>query len=106
MGEPVCKRDLVYISACKKFYRNLKMSVSFKKEVARSRVNGVEIEFDGMTLASILEIPGNTGICDYVKEIFEETKYCHPLEITRKFANDDTIIKARQVKSIEMKPFQ
>ncbi|GAB2285822.1 hypothetical protein Dimus_020261 [Dionaea muscipula] len=50
-----------------------------------------------MTLASILDIPGNNGICDYVKEVFEESKYCNPLEITRKFANDDTIAKARRL---------
>ncbi|GAB2297525.1 hypothetical protein Dimus_031624 [Dionaea muscipula] len=59
-----------------------------------------------MTLASILHIPGNNGICDYVKEVFEESKYCHPLEITRKFANDDSIMMARRVKSVEMRPFQ
>ncbi|GAB2286480.1 hypothetical protein Dimus_020879 [Dionaea muscipula] len=81
------------------------MSVTLKREVARSRVNGVNIKFDGMTLSSILDIPGHSGICDYVKEIFEESKYCHPLEITRKFAHDDSIAKARTVKSIKMKPF-
>ncbi|GAB2283992.1 hypothetical protein Dimus_018473 [Dionaea muscipula] len=38
-----------------------------------------------MTLASILYIPRNSGICDYVKEIFEETRNFNPLKITRKF---------------------
>ncbi|GAB2301871.1 hypothetical protein Dimus_035895 [Dionaea muscipula] len=36
----------------------------------------------------------------------EESRYTKPLEITRKFANDDTIMKARRVKSVEMRPFQ
>ncbi|GAB2276161.1 hypothetical protein Dimus_010897 [Dionaea muscipula] len=36
----------------------------------------------------------------------EETKYCKPLEITRKFANNEAILEARRVKSVEMKPFQ
>ncbi|GAB2296367.1 hypothetical protein Dimus_030488 [Dionaea muscipula] len=59
-----------------------------------------------MSLAIILGIPGNNGICDYVKEIWEETKYYNQLEITRMFANDDSIGKVRRVKSSEMKPFQ
>ncbi|GAB2303632.1 hypothetical protein Dimus_037618, partial [Dionaea muscipula] len=59
-----------------------------------------------MILASILGIPGNNGICEYMKEVWEESKYCKPLEITRKFANDNSITTARRVKSTEMKPFQ
>ncbi|GAB2301845.1 hypothetical protein Dimus_035871 [Dionaea muscipula] len=45
---------------------------------------------------------------DVVKseEVWEESKYTKPLEITRRFANDDTIMKARRVKSVEMKPSQ
>ncbi|GAB2283995.1 hypothetical protein Dimus_018476 [Dionaea muscipula] len=99
------KRDLVFKTEYREFYKNLKMSVTWKKEVAKSRVNGVEIEFDEMTLATILEIPGNSGLCDYIKEEWEPAKYSNPLEITRKFANDDTILEARRVKSVEMKPF-
>ncbi|GAB2273642.1 hypothetical protein Dimus_008424, partial [Dionaea muscipula] len=57
-------------------------------------------------LASILGIPGNNGICEYIKEVWEESKYTKPLEITRNFANDETIMEARRVKSVEMKPFQ
>ncbi|GAB2288342.1 hypothetical protein Dimus_022675 [Dionaea muscipula] len=59
-----------------------------------------------MRLASILGIPDNNGICEYIKEVWEESKYIKPLEITRKFANDDSITAARRVKSTEMKPFQ
>ncbi|GAB2298031.1 hypothetical protein Dimus_032110 [Dionaea muscipula] len=57
-------------------------------------------------LASILGIPGNNGICEYIKEVWEESKYTKPLEITRRFANDYSIMEARRVKSVEMKPFQ
>ncbi|GAB2266859.1 hypothetical protein Dimus_001847 [Dionaea muscipula] len=49
-----------------------------------------------MTLATILNIPGNNGICDYIKEVMEESKYCKPLEITRKFANNENIVEARR----------
>ncbi|GAB2290708.1 hypothetical protein Dimus_024982 [Dionaea muscipula] len=82
------------------------MSHNRKKDVAKSKVRGVEIEFDHTMLASILGIPGNNGICEYIKEVWEESKYTKPLEITRRFANDDTIMEARRVKSVEMKPFQ
>ncbi|GAB2269080.1 hypothetical protein Dimus_004010 [Dionaea muscipula] len=99
------KRDLVFKTECREFYKNLTVSISWKKEVVKSRVNGVEIKFDGMTLAIILNIPENNGICDYIKEVWEPSRYCNPLEITRKFANDETILEARRVKSVEMKPF-
>ncbi|GAB2290320.1 hypothetical protein Dimus_024600 [Dionaea muscipula] len=45
------------------------MSHNRKKDVARSSVRGVKITFDHMKLASILGIPGNNGICEYIKEI-------------------------------------
>ncbi|GAB2296317.1 hypothetical protein Dimus_030442 [Dionaea muscipula] len=82
------------------------MSHNRKKDVARSKVRGVEIMFDHLKLASILGVPGNNRICDYIKEVWEESKYTKPLEITRRFANDETIMEARRVKSAEMKPFQ
>ncbi|GAB2276049.1 hypothetical protein Dimus_010791 [Dionaea muscipula] len=96
----------MYVAACKEFYTDLTVSISKKKEVARSKVHGVNIELDGMILADILRIPGNNGICEYIKEKWEESTYCKPLEITRKFANDDLIANARRVKSSKMKPFQ
>ncbi|GAB2298023.1 hypothetical protein Dimus_032104 [Dionaea muscipula] len=40
------------------------------------------------------------------KEVWEESKYTKPLEITRRFANDASIMAARRVKSGELKPFQ
>ncbi|GAB2266754.1 hypothetical protein Dimus_001746 [Dionaea muscipula] len=59
-----------------------------------------------MTLASILGVPGKNGICEYIKDVWEESKYTKPLEITRRFANDETLSAARRVKSGKMKPFQ
>ncbi|GAB2281172.1 hypothetical protein Dimus_015775 [Dionaea muscipula] len=35
-------------------------------------------------MASILGIPGNNGICEYIKDVWEESKYTKPLEITRR----------------------
>ncbi|GAB2294948.1 hypothetical protein Dimus_029139, partial [Dionaea muscipula] len=69
-------------------------------------VHGVSIELDGMILASILGIPGNYGLCDYIKDVWEKSKYCKPLEIIRKFSNDQTIMEAGRVKSTAMRPFQ
>ncbi|GAB2292269.1 hypothetical protein Dimus_026517 [Dionaea muscipula] len=44
----------------KEFYANLTVFIYKKKEIAKSRVKGVEIEFDNMKLASILDVPGHT----------------------------------------------
>ncbi|GAB2299148.1 hypothetical protein Dimus_033220 [Dionaea muscipula] len=75
-------RDLVYKTACREFYRNLTVNVyGLKKEVACSKVRGVKIEFDGMTLASILDIPGNSGLCNYMKEVFEKSKIFEVFEV-------------------------
>ncbi|GAB2295932.1 hypothetical protein Dimus_030080 [Dionaea muscipula] len=49
---------------------------------------------------------GNTGICEYIKDVWEESKFCKPLEIIKKFANDELLTAARRVRSTEMKPFQ
>ncbi|GAB2290059.1 hypothetical protein Dimus_024350 [Dionaea muscipula] len=70
-----------------------------KKDVVKSSVKGVAIEFDHDKLASILTVPRNNGICEYIKDVWEESKYTKPLEITRRFANDETLMAARRVKS-------
>ncbi|GAB2265684.1 hypothetical protein Dimus_000725 [Dionaea muscipula] len=70
-----------------------------KKDVVKSSVKGVAIEFDHLKLASILGIPGNNGICEYIKDVWEESKYTKPLEITRRFANNETLTAARRVKT-------
>ncbi|GAB2288893.1 hypothetical protein Dimus_023199 [Dionaea muscipula] len=77
-----------------------------KKDVVKSSVKGVAIEFDHDRLASILGVPGKNEICEYIKDVWEESKYTKPLEITRRFANNETLIAARRVKSGEMMPFQ
>ncbi|GAB2303358.1 hypothetical protein Dimus_037349 [Dionaea muscipula] len=99
-------RESMHVEACKEFYKNLTVSISKKKEVARTSVRGVKIELDEMILAGILGIPGNNEICEYIKDIWEESTYCKPLEITKKFANDSLITVSRRVKSIEIKLFQ
>ncbi|GAB2295092.1 hypothetical protein Dimus_029270 [Dionaea muscipula] len=77
-----------------------------KKDIVKSSVKGVVIEFDHEKLASILGVPGNNGICEYIKDVWVESKYTKPLEITRRFANNETLTAARRVKSGELKPFQ
>ncbi|GAB2281203.1 hypothetical protein Dimus_015808 [Dionaea muscipula] len=77
-----------------------------KKDIVKSSVKGVAVEFDHEKLASILGIPGNNGICEYVKDVWEESKYIKPLEITKWFANNETLTAARRVQSTEMKSFQ
>ncbi|GAB2278501.1 hypothetical protein Dimus_013181 [Dionaea muscipula] len=77
-----------------------------KKDVVKSKVRGVEMKLDHEKLATILGVPGANGICEYIKEVWEESKYTKPLEITRRFANDESIMAARRVKSGELKPFQ
>ncbi|GAB2269160.1 hypothetical protein Dimus_004087 [Dionaea muscipula] len=77
-----------------------------KKDVVKTSVKGVAIEFDHLKLTSMLGTPGNNGICEYIKDVWEESKSTKPLEITRKFANDETLTATRRVKSSEMNPFQ
>ncbi|GAB2294659.1 hypothetical protein Dimus_028855 [Dionaea muscipula] len=100
------RRELVHIDAVKEFYaKNFVLHLK-KKDVVKSSVKGVVIEFDHDKLATILGVPGNNGICEYIKDVWEESKYTKPLEITRRFANDETFTAARRVKSGELKPFQ
>ncbi|GAB2278612.1 hypothetical protein Dimus_013291 [Dionaea muscipula] len=60
-----------------------------KKDVVKSKVRGVEMEFDHEKLATILGIPGNNGICEYVKDVWEESQYIKPLEITKRRRDKD-----------------
>ncbi|GAB2278952.1 hypothetical protein Dimus_013622, partial [Dionaea muscipula] len=100
------RRELMYVEAVKGFYARLTLVHYKKKDVARSKVRGVDIEFDHLRLESILGVPGNNGICEYIKDVWDESKYTKTLEITRKFLNNNMIMEARRVRSIEMKPFQ
>ncbi|GAB2281585.1 hypothetical protein Dimus_016164 [Dionaea muscipula] len=69
-----------------------------KKDVVKSKVRGVEMEFDHEKLATILGVPGTNEICEYRKDVWEESKYTKPLEIIRRFANDENLMAARRVK--------
>ncbi|GAB2270238.1 hypothetical protein Dimus_005142 [Dionaea muscipula] len=69
-----------------------------KKDVVKSKREGVVMEFDHEKLAIILGVPGTNGICEYIKDVWEESKYTKPLEITRRFANDENLMAARRVK--------
>ncbi|GAB2296378.1 hypothetical protein Dimus_030499 [Dionaea muscipula] len=77
-----------------------------KRDIVKSKVRGVDMEFDHEKLATILGVPRKNGICEYIKDVWEESKYTKPLEITRRFANDGNLMAARRVKSGEFKPFQ
>ncbi|GAB2268760.1 hypothetical protein Dimus_003705 [Dionaea muscipula] len=72
-----------------------------KKDVVKSKVRGVEVEFDHEKLATILGIPGNNGICEYVKDVWEESKYIKPLEITRRRRDDDVDAPAEEAEEEE-----
>ncbi|GAB2293222.1 hypothetical protein Dimus_027430 [Dionaea muscipula] len=95
------RKEFVFVDAVKEFYAKMIVIHLKKKDVVKSSVKGVTIEFDHDKLASILGVPGKNGICEYIKDVWEESKYTKPLEITRRFANDETLMAARRVKSGE-----
>ncbi|GAB2279464.1 hypothetical protein Dimus_014103 [Dionaea muscipula] len=89
----------------KEFFARMTVIHLKKKDVVKSSVKGVAIEFDHLKLASILGISGNNGICEYIKDVWEESKYTKPLEITRRFANNETLTTTRRVKSNHELPY-
>ncbi|GAB2287850.1 hypothetical protein Dimus_022205 [Dionaea muscipula] len=76
------RRELVHTDAVKEFYAKMTVMHLKKKDIVKSKVRGVEIEFDHEKLATILGIPGTMGSREYVKDVWEESKYIKPLEIT------------------------
>ncbi|GAB2275551.1 hypothetical protein Dimus_010308, partial [Dionaea muscipula] len=50
------------------FYAKMTVIHLKKKDVVKSSVKGISIEFDHERLAAILDVPGRTGICEYIKE--------------------------------------
>ncbi|GAB2286209.1 hypothetical protein Dimus_020633 [Dionaea muscipula] len=94
---------LVHVDAVKEFYAKMTVIHLKKKDVVKSSVKGISIEFDHEWLAAILDVPGRTGICEYIKEVWEESRYTKPLDITRRIANDETITATRRVKSMVKK---
>ncbi|GAB2270316.1 hypothetical protein Dimus_005216 [Dionaea muscipula] len=94
---------LVHVDAAKEFYAKMTVIHLKKKDVVKSSVKGISIEFDHERLATILGVPGRTEICEYIKEVWEESKYTKPLDITRRIANNKTLTAARRVKSMVKK---
>ncbi|GAB2295929.1 hypothetical protein Dimus_030077 [Dionaea muscipula] len=94
------RRELVHVDAVKEFYAKMSVIHLKKKDVVKSKVRGVEMEFDHEKLATILGVPGTNGFCEYIKDVWEESKYTKPLEITRRFANDENLMAARRVKRL------
>ncbi|GAB2288880.1 hypothetical protein Dimus_023187 [Dionaea muscipula] len=86
------RRELVHVDSVKEFYARMTVIHLKKKDIVKTSVKGVTIEFDHLKLASILGIPGNNGIYEYIKDVWEESKYTKPLQITRKFGKSDTSI--------------
>ncbi|GAB2292810.1 hypothetical protein Dimus_027044, partial [Dionaea muscipula] len=77
-----------------------------KRDVVKSEVRGVDMEFDHEKLATILGVHSENGICEYIEEVWEESEYTKPLEITRRFANNENLMATRRVKSGELKPLE
>ncbi|GAB2268194.1 hypothetical protein Dimus_003172 [Dionaea muscipula] len=63
---------LVHVDAVKEFYAKITVIHLKKKDVVKSSVKGISIEFDHERLATILGVPV-TGICEYIKEVWEES---------------------------------
>ncbi|GAB2292358.1 hypothetical protein Dimus_026603 [Dionaea muscipula] len=68
------RRELVHVDSVKEFYARMTVIHLKKKDVVKSSVKGVAIEFDHDKLASILRVPGKNGICEYIKDVWEESK--------------------------------
>ncbi|GAB2285812.1 hypothetical protein Dimus_020251 [Dionaea muscipula] len=81
------RRELVHVDVVKEFYAKMTVIHLKKKDVVKSKVRGVEMEFDHEKLATILGVPGTNGICEYIKDVWEESKYIKPLEITKSGEN-------------------
>ncbi|GAB2286085.1 hypothetical protein Dimus_020508, partial [Dionaea muscipula] len=62
------QRLLVHVDIVKEFYAKMKVTHLRKKDVIKSSVKGIDIEFDHERLATILGVPGRNGICEYIKE--------------------------------------
>ncbi|GAB2268645.1 hypothetical protein Dimus_003598 [Dionaea muscipula] len=56
------RRELVHTDAVKEFYAKMSVIHLKKKDIVKSKVRGVEIEFDHEKLATILGITRNNGI--------------------------------------------
>ncbi|GAB2281696.1 hypothetical protein Dimus_016265 [Dionaea muscipula] len=90
-----CSSMLIVV---KEFYAKMTVSHLKKKDVIKSSVKGIGIEFDHEQWPPYLVCTGRNGMREYIEEVWEESKYTKPLEITRKFANDEALTVAGRVK--------
>ncbi|GAB2287777.1 hypothetical protein Dimus_022137 [Dionaea muscipula] len=68
------RRELVHIDSVNEFYARMTVIHLKKKDVVKSSVKGIAIDFDHDKLASILGVPEKNGICEYIKDVWEESK--------------------------------
>ncbi|GAB2302214.1 hypothetical protein Dimus_036231 [Dionaea muscipula] len=68
--------------------------------MVKSSVKGISIEFDHEQCVAILDVLEEAGMREYIKDVWEESRYTKPLDITRRIANDESITAARRVKSM------
>ncbi|GAB2271492.1 hypothetical protein Dimus_006331, partial [Dionaea muscipula] len=67
MGKLLKQRLLVHVDIVKEFYAKMKVTHLRKKDVIKSSVKGINIEFDHERLATILGVPDENGIVNTSK---------------------------------------
>ncbi|GAB2278799.1 hypothetical protein Dimus_013473 [Dionaea muscipula] len=95
------RREFVFVDAVKEFYARMTVKHLKKRDVVKSSVKGVAIEFDHDKLASILGVLGKNGICEYIMDVWEESKYTKPLEISRRRRDDDDVAPEEETEEEE-----
>ncbi|GAB2280759.1 hypothetical protein Dimus_015385 [Dionaea muscipula] len=79
MGKSIQKERIgPYEIFVKEFYAKMTVIHLKKKDIVKSK---------------------NNGMREYVKDVWEESKYIKPLEITGRFANNETLTATRRVRS-------
>ncbi|GAB2298962.1 hypothetical protein Dimus_033038, partial [Dionaea muscipula] len=89
------RRELVHIDAVKEFYTKMSVIHLKKKDVVKSSVKGVVMEFDHEKLTAILGVPGTNGISRRVKsgELKHFQRFVHFLmmkNVVPRFGKRDT----------------
>ncbi|GAB2270441.1 hypothetical protein Dimus_005340, partial [Dionaea muscipula] len=106
MGKPFREKRAGHVDRCEGILCENVGGPFEEKGCCEIEVRGVDMEFDHEKLATILGVHSKNGICEYIKEVWEESKYTKSLEIIRRFANNENLMAARRVKSGELKPFR
>ncbi|GAB2303097.1 hypothetical protein Dimus_037092, partial [Dionaea muscipula] len=87
------------------FYAKMTVIHLKKKDVVKSSVKGISIEFDHEQCVAILDVHWKKLEFVNTSRRYGKSRGTRkPLEITGRFANDATIMKAGRVRSVEMKP--